>query len=102
MATTADIRRVGDTLKSQVGDAIDHVSGAATSAIDHAADVASSARETVRAQAGRIAGSAQELYDELDGDSAGAKLRSIVAEYPMASLLVAVAAGFLVGRALRD
>ena len=102
MATTSDIRRVGDTLKSQVGDTIDQMTSAATSALDRAADVASSAGDTVRAQADRLAGGAQEFYDELEGDTAGAKLRGIVAEYPMASLLVAVAAGFLVGRALRD
>jgi ElaB/YqjD/DUF883 family membrane-anchored ribosome-binding protein len=90
MAVTSEMRRVGEQLKSQFDGAIDQVSS-----------VASNATDAVRDRTSRLAGSAQEFYDELDGDTPGDKLRAAVATYPLSSLAIAAAAGFLLARWLR-
>jgi ElaB/YqjD/DUF883 family membrane-anchored ribosome-binding protein len=90
MAVTTDIRGVGEKLKSQFDQTIDQATSAASSAAD-----------AVRSQTNRLAGTAQEFYDELEGDNAGAKLRAVIADYPLCSLAVAAAAGFLLAQMLR-
>jgi hypothetical protein len=95
MATTSDIRRVGETLKTQVGDAIDQAAGVVSGA-------ARDASEAVRGRASDLADRAQDFYDDLEGEDAGAKLRGVVAQYPLVSVAIAVVAGIMIGRALRD
>ena len=95
MATTSDIRRVGETLKTQVGDAVDQATGAISGA-------ARDAGEALRVRASDLADRAQGFYDDLEGEDAGAKLRGVVAQYPLVSVAIAVVAGIMIGRALRD
>jgi ElaB/YqjD/DUF883 family membrane-anchored ribosome-binding protein len=120
MTATSDIRRVGETAKSQFSDVVDQASGLAASAtseirragetvksqlsgvVDQASGVASAAADAVRERSSRVAESAQEFYDELEGDSPANKLRHIVAEYPFASLVAAAAIGFLLSRTFDD
>jgi ElaB/YqjD/DUF883 family membrane-anchored ribosome-binding protein len=113
MTATSDIRRVGEAAKSQFGDAAEQASGLAARAgetvksqlsgvVDQASGVASAAADAVRERSARVAESAQEFYDELEGDSPANKLRNIVSEYPFASLVAAAAIGFLLSRAFED
>ncbi len=90
MAVTSDIRGVGEKLKSQFDQTV-----------DQAANAASSAAEAVRARTNRLADRAQDFYGELAGDDPAAKLRAVIADYPLCSLAVAAAAGFLVARVMR-
>ncbi len=94
MAVKSDVRQMGDRLKSQFDDAVDHASSAVSGA-------ASAASDAVRTHTSRVAESAQDFYDELEGDNPGEKLRGVIAEYPLASIAVAGAAGFLLARWLR-
>ena len=91
MAVTTDIRGVGEKLKSQFDQTVDQATSAASSAAD-----------AVRARTSRLADTAQGFYDELEGDNPGAKLRAVIAEYPLCSLAVAAAIGFLAARVLRN
>ena len=113
MTATSDIRRVGETAKAQFGDVAEHASGIAARAgeavksqlsgvVDQASGVASAAADAVRKRSARVAESAQEFYDEIEGDSPANKLRNIVAEHPIASLAAAAAIGFLLSRAFDD
>jgi ElaB/YqjD/DUF883 family membrane-anchored ribosome-binding protein len=106
MPDTSDLRRTGETVKARVSEAIgtagETVKTRVSDAVDQASRVATDATDTLRQQGARIAGGAQELYDEIEGDTPGDKLRSLIADYPVASLLIAAAAGYLVGRALHD
>ncbi len=90
MAVTSDVRRVGETLKAKVDETV-----------DQASRVASETTEALRQRGSELAERAQGFYDDLEGDDPGAKLRTIVTDYPLASLAVAAAAGFLLARYLR-
>ncbi len=89
--TATDARRLGETVTSRFNETVDQVSSAAADA-----------SAALRQQGARLASNAQDLYEELEGDDAAAKLRNVVSDYPIASLLVAGAAGFLIARFLRD
>lgn len=106
MPDTSDLRRTGETVKARVSEAVgtagETVKARVGEAVDQAGKVATEATETVRKQGARLAETAQDLYEEIEGETPGDKLRSIIADYPVASLLIAVAAGYLVGRALHD
>jgi hypothetical protein len=106
MPDTSDLRRTGETVKARVSEAVgaagETVKSRVNDAVDQASRVAADATDSVRQQGAQIAGRAQEFYDEIEGDTPGDKLRSLVTDYPVASLLIAVAAGYLVGRALHD
>lgn len=106
MPDTSDLRRTGEAVKARVTEAVgtagEAVKAHVGDAVDQAKTVASDTTEQLRQQGARLAESAQGLYDDLEGDTPGDKLRSLIADYPVASLLLAAAAGYLVGRALHD
>jgi hypothetical protein len=91
MARTSDMDRIGDTVKTQFGEAVDHVTTAASEATD-----------ALRERSSRLVGSAQELYEEFDSEAVAAKLRGAVSDYPLVALLVAAGAGYLLARMLHD
>lgn len=106
MPDTSDLRRTGEAVKARVTEAVgtagETVKARVEEVVDQASKVATDASDTVRKQGARLAETAQDYYDDIKGETPGEKLRSIVADYPVASLLVAVAAGYLVARALHD
>ena len=106
MPDTSELRRTGEAVKARVSEAVgaasETVKARVNDAVDQVGKVAGDASETVRQQGARLAESAQGFYDDIEGDTPGDKLRSIIADYPVASLLIAAAAGYLVGRALHD
>lgn len=106
MPDTSELRRTGEAVKSRVSEAVGAASETVKShvndAVDQASRMAGDATETLRQQGSQIADRAQNFYDDIEGETPGDKLRSIIADYPVASLLIAVAAGYLVGRALHD
>jgi ElaB/YqjD/DUF883 family membrane-anchored ribosome-binding protein len=106
MPDTSDLRRTGETVKARVSEAVgtasETVKSRVNDAVDQASRVAADATDTVRQQGARLAENAQEFYDDIEGDTAGDKLRTLITDYPVAALLVAGAAGYLIGRALHD
>jgi len=89
MANTSDIERVGTTLKTHFGEAI-----------DQAADAARGATSAISARADQLASDAQEFYEELDTDALAARLRGAVGAHPAVSLLAAASVGYLLARLL--
>lgn len=87
MPDTSDIRRTTDALKSQFEGAVDNLS-----------EAAADAGAAIRDAGARVADQTQSFYDELEGDAPADKLRNAIAEYPLASVLIAGAVGYLVSR----
>jgi hypothetical protein len=106
MPDTSDLRRTAESVKTRVTDAVgqasDTVKARVGDTVDQVTRSAADATDAVRQQGARLAENAQEFYDDIEGDTAGEKLRSLIADYPVAALLIAGAAGYLIGRALHD
>src|SRR4051812_1745562 len=102
MPDTSDLRRTAESVKTRVADVGETVKAQVAGAADQVTRAAAGATDQVREQGARLAENAQEFYDDLAGDTAGDKLRSLITDYPVAALLVAGAAGYLIGRALHD
>ena len=90
MTVTSDIRRAGEAVRSKLDETV-----------DQAGRAASDTAEALRARGSALAGRARDVYDDLEGDDPGAKLRAVIGDYPLASLAVAGAIGFLLARFLR-
>ena len=91
MARTSSIDQIGDTVKTRLGDAVDHVT-----------DAANTASDAVRRHSGRLADAAQDYYEEFDSRALANRARGMVGEYPVAALLVAASVGYLLARWLHD
>ena len=106
MPDTSDMRRTADTVKARVSDAVgsasDTVKARVSDTVDQVSRSAADATDAMRQHGARQAESAQEFYDDIEGDNPGDKLRSLIADYPVAALLIAGAAGYLIGRTLSD
>src|SRR5258706_12621675 len=102
MPGTSDLRRTAESGKARVADASETVKAQVAGAADQVSRAAADATDTVRQQGARLAENAQDFYDDIEGDTAGDKLRTLITDYPVAALLVAGAAGYLIGRALHD
>jgi hypothetical protein len=106
MPDTSDLRRTAESVKTRVTDAVGQASETVKArvgdTVDQVTRSAADATDAVRQHGARFAENAQEFYDDIDGDTAGEKLRSLIADYPVAALLIAGAAGYLIGRALHD
>jgi hypothetical protein len=100
------MRRTADTVKARVSDVVgqasDTVKARVNDTVDQVSRSAADATDAMRQQGARLAENAQGFYDDIEGDTAGEKLRSLIADYPVAALLIAGAAGYLIARTLHD
>jgi hypothetical protein len=102
MPDTSELRRTAESVKARVADAGDTVRAHVNDTVDQVSRAAADATDAMRQHGARMAENAQAFYDDIEGDTPGDKLRSLVADYPVAALLIAGAAGYLIGRVLHD